>query len=115
MKVEHINPFSEKNPIIEVFTVNKADFSKPLEVKHAFRIWLYLHERLPPYPIAGIKVFINERWVLDKDYSVLITAEQFNELLADVGDLSHTDPEQAVQWLTEKWMGMNRYHRRGLE
>lgn len=108
--VKHINPFSEKDNVIEVFVQNKKGFSEPLEVKQALRILLYLHERIPPYPISSVVVFINEKWVLDGDYSVELTMEEFSKLYSEINTTSLSD-EEVIQLLFDKWIVTNKYIR----
>ncbi|MHC2180656.1 hypothetical protein ACVLD2_001002 [Paenibacillus sp. PvR052] len=103
--------------IIEVFIQNKskAEFRRPLEVEHAIWIWLYLRQRELPYPVAGVRVYIDERWTIDKELPALIFKEQFDKLYDEYGVNNQLNKDEIIRKMALAWIGEQKYERRDLD
>lgn len=107
----------ENSRLVEVFIQNKIkdDFTEPLEVEHAIRIWLYLKQRELPFPVIGVKVYIDESWVNDMELPVIIFEDVFEKLYIEGGINSQINDDKIIRKLTQSWIRQNNYQGREFE
>lgn len=106
--------FPEDSRLVEIFIQNrrKEDFLKPLEVEHALRIWLYLEQHELPFPIIGVRVYIDEKWVNDKELPALIFRDDFDELYKSVNSQLENE---FIEKMSQSWILEHNYQRRDMK
>ncbi len=106
----------KRSQVLHIYANNKmfADYSKPIEVRYAMRILLYVRDRTLPYPIAGINVFFIRNWVNEANTKIIISMNEFEELYKEANVEGLKEDEQ-IDKLSIIWIQKNSYKRNGLK
>jgi hypothetical protein len=86
----------------------KGDYEQPLEVELAFKIWLYLSERKPPYEITHVTVTFRRSWAMVAEDEATISKVEFNSIYSQVYN-SELLEKELIQEMTRLWILQNNY------
>lgn len=102
-----VDPLSR---IVNISITNKwsSESLFPYEIEHAMRVWLYIMDRRPPYPIVEIRPHFNVRGIVDQNRIVNVSIFEFEELYDKViNKYPELSEEEMVEKLTELWLENN--------
>lgn len=85
------------------------DFIEPLEVRAAFRSWIYLSNHKTPDPIVGVIVWFDLKWGMDAPTDLFISKSDFENTLKQVENYKQLKEEDLLQKLSSIWIQNNNY------
>jgi hypothetical protein len=91
-----------KSQVIYINAYTKKSYSNGIEFKEAIRVLIYLHQRKPPFPIAGVFTTIvpNPLLGFSKTYLAFVSYDQFLEQYNKYKD-NYNDEEQLISLISE--------------
>jgi hypothetical protein len=87
----------------------ESDITKPIEVRAAFRSWLYIYNHKTPYSIVGVIVWLDLSWVMDAPTDLFISKRDFENSLEQVENYKQLSYEELIQKLSEVWIESHNY------
>ncbi len=95
---------------IEIDAKNKGfEFNEGIEVRAAIRTWLYLNKHPGNDSIVGVYLFFDISWVMDGDTKIVVSREEFQELLSEVDHRDSLSDEELIDQVANLWITKNNY------
>jgi hypothetical protein len=100
-----------ESKIIKVFVKNKPFENKEegIEIRAAMRTWLYIHRHVFEPPIVGVYLFFRESLVMSGQTLVIVSKQEFEELLSDVDHRDSLSDEELIDQVANLWITKNNY------